>query len=430
MEATTNKKNPLTGIITDFTESSLTDKIFTAMLIFVPIAIILYLLDFAPLLVFVVSGFAVIPLAKAMSDSTELLAEHSGPAIGGLLNATFGNAVELIIAVLALIGGLSEVVKASITGSIIGNLLLVMGMAMFIGGLGREKQKFNRVSASASASQLFLAAIALIIPAVFQTTVQMMNTTSDNKTNDLLETLSLLVAGILLISYVGQLIFFLVTHPHLSTESSSETATRNNATGPNDTMEKGHKAEQEDENNRNTSAIATRRKVFTHKEQKKIEERKASNANPIVRPLITLLIATVVVGVVSEILVDSIEPVTKQLGWTELFVGVILLAVVGNAAEYVAAISAAKKNRMNLSVNIAIGSSLQMIFFVTPVLVFVGLLSGNRLNLAFNNFELISILVTILILSRVVNDGESNWLEGMQLIGAYLIIAVAFFLHP
>jgi len=403
----TTKGNLVSQTFLDFRQSNLSDKVFTLLLVFVPIAIICDLLKLPPLIVFAVAALAVVPLAKTMSDSTETLAEKAGPAVGGLLNATFGNAVELIIAVLALLQGLGEVVKASITGSILSNLLLVMGLAFFLGGFGRKFQKFNRVGASASASQLFLAAIALVIPAVFTSTIG--SNQSATTRNDLLENLSLLVAGILIVCYIGQLIFFLITHSHLSVEAAeSEGSAEQSTAGPGNAL------------------TAPRRQPFEIHAGNAEQTPKSSTR----RALITLLVATVVVGYVSEILVGNIEPIIKQLGWTELFVGVVLLAIIGNAAEYVAAISAALKNQMNLSVNIAIGSSLQMIFFVTPVLVFVGLFTGHPLSLRFEEFELISIILAVLIVGRVADDGESNWLEGMQLMGAYLIIAVAFFLHP
>jgi Ca2+:H+ antiporter len=375
----------------EFREGGTANKIFLGMLILTPLAVVANYAGFPPLLTFAIAALAVVPLAKIMSDSTENLAHHVGPTIGGLLVATFGNAVELIIAILALFQGLTEVVKASITGSIIGNLLFVLGLSMFAGGLKFKSQKFNRVGASASASQLVVAVIALIIPAVFTTTLG--GDLSQNSRDDLLENLSILVAVILLICYAGQLVFFLFTHSDLAGESEAKHAPA--------------------EFTPEYAAVEEEGPVWS-----------------VTRAVITLIVATIVVGFVSEILVDSIEPVTKQLGWTELFVGVILLAIVGNAAEYVASVTAAMKNRMNLSLNITTGASLQMAFFVTPVLVFVGLVTGNHLSLRFEEFELVCIIVAVVIVNFVSLDGESNWLEGLQLMGAYFIIAVAFFLHP
>ncbi len=391
MNPPTTGQNLVGQALVEFRESGLMNKIFIAMLLLTPLAALANTLSFPPLVTFFIAALAVVPLAKTMSDSTEALAHHVGPTIGGLLVATFGNAVELIIAILALFKGLNEVVKASIAGSIIGNLLFVLGLSMFMGGLKRKTQKFSRVGASVSASQLVVAAIALIIPAVFTSTLA--GDLPQKTRDDLLENLSIVVAVILLICYAGQLIFFLFTHKDLSGEAKEEPA----------------------------AAEMTPEYAVPEEEEKVWSPRRAT---------ITLVVATIVVGYVSEILVSSIEPVTKQLGWTELFVGVILLAIIGNAAEYVASVTAAMKNKMNLSLNITTGASLQMAFFVTPVLVFIGLISGNHLSLRFEEFELVCIIVAVLIVNLVSLDGESNWLEGMQLMGAYFIIAVAFFLHP
>lgn len=400
-------ENVMSRAVQEFKESGVSDKVFIGMLIFVPVAVVSDLLNLPPLVTFIISALGVIPLAKIMSDSTEALAEHTGAGIGALLNATFGNAVELIIAILALFQGLTEVVKASITGSIIGNILLVLGLSMFLGGLPRKNQRFNQVGTSASASQLTLAAIALIIPAVFTTTLG--NSVTQSKKDDLIEDLSLIVAGILIACYVGQLIFFLITHPDLAEEEKAESEEASSS------VESSYP--DSELNSPDPSAAL------------KPAEGHEGAVWSVRRALITLLVATVVVGFVSEILVSSIEPVTKELGWSELFVGVILLAIIGNAAEYVAAITAAMKNRMGLSLNIAIGSSLQISFLVVPVLIFVGLFIGHPLTLRFEEFELVCIVAAILIVNKVSADGESNWFEGMQLIGAYLIVAVAFFLH-
>ncbi|HEX2911213.1 MAG TPA: calcium/proton exchanger [Chloroflexia bacterium] len=397
-----NTDNVMSQALKEFKLSSLSDKIFLCLLIVVPVAVGASLLNLPALVVFILAAIAVIALAKVVSDSTEALATHTGATIGGLLTATFGNAVELIIAILALFNGLTEVVKASITGSLIGNILFVLGLSMFFGGVSRKTQSFNRMAASLSASQLFLAGIALVIPAVFNST-----TRSSNNGPDLLEELSLLVSVILIICYVGQLIFFLVTHSNLAAgeESSSASASSEDDGDP---VEEANKISAEQRN----------------------EEVERVGHWSVMRSMVTLVVATVIVGFISEILVSSIEPVTKSLGWTELFVGVIFLAIIGNAAEYVAAITAAVKNNMSLSVNIAIGSSLQMAFFVAPILVFVGFFSGHPLSLRFEEFELVCLVVSIIIVNLVALDGKSNWLEGLQLIGAYFIIAVAFFLHP
>lgn len=392
-------KRPLNSMLDELKESSVVDKVFLSMLILVPVVIVLSFFDLPALLIFILTALAIIPMAKVMSDSTEALAHHTGETVGGLLSATFGNAVELIILLLALFKGLNDVVKASITGSLLGNILLLLGLAMLLGGMSRQFQSFSRISASISASQLFLAGIALIIPAIFTSTL-----TGQNNREDLLEELSLLVGGILLVCYLGQLLFFLKTHSNLSSAEQAE----NEAEADEEVLAAGVAAQQQ------------------QAETEEGEKRPWS----VRRALITLVVTTVIVGYVSEILVNSIEPVTKSLGWTELFVGVIFLAIIGNAAEYVTAINAALKNRMDLSINIAVGASLQVAFFVVPVLVIVGFFSGHLLSLRFEEFELVCIVVAIIIVNLVALDGKSNWFEGLQLIAAYAIIAVAFFLHP
>jgi Ca2+:H+ antiporter len=300
--------------------------------------------------------------------------------------------VELIISIIALSKGIPEVVKASITGSIIGNILFVLGLSMFLGGLGYKSQRFNRYIASSSASQMTLACIALIVPSVFvATSGQAANLPS------LVENLSLLVSVILLVSYAAQLFFTLRTH-------SKETADEELPEGL-----------QEYEN-----------------ELAKADEVIHGSAWGVRRSLITLVVATVIIGLVSETLVGSIEPLTKELGWTELFVGVILVAIIGNAAEHLTAVTVAMKNKMTLALSISIGSAAQIALFVAPVLVFVGFFMGgnSQLDLYFGEFELIAIVVSVVIMNLVTQDNESNWFEGVQLLAAYAILGIAFYLHP
>ena len=347
------------------------DKMFSLLLLFVPAAIIADLLGVSPILNFFLAAIAIIPLARFIGEATEELSVYTGPAWGGLLNATFGNATELIIGILAIRSGLIEVVKASITGSIIGNLLLVSGAAIFAGGMTYKKQTFNKTGASASASTLLLAVIALVMPAIFLQTSPMAGTV-------VIEELSIFVAILMLIVYFASLIFMLHTHKHLYTEEVAE---------------------------------------YEPKWSKQ-------------KSIIILLVATLAVSLVSEILVGAVEPIVAQLGWTELFIGVIFIAIIGNAAEHTSAILVARKNRMDLALQIAIGSATQIAMFVAPVLVLISLLFSKNMSLVFGQFELISIVLSVLILNTVVEDGESNWLEGLQLLIAYAIIAVAFFFHP
>ena len=347
------------------------NKIFAWSLGLVPISLAAHFLGSSEILVFFLAALAIIPLAKFLGDATEELASHSGAALGGLLNATFGNATELIIAFFALKAGLIEVVKASITGSIIGNLLFVLGMSIFIGGLRHKKQSFNQTAAMANASMLILAVIALVIPTVFLLT-------SPGLKPETIDNLSVTVAALMFITYIASLIFIFRTHPHLYTE----------------------------------------------------EVGKLKINWSVKQAVVVLTVATVAIAVLSEILVGAIKPTVEGLGWTELFIGAVVIAIIGNAAEHTSAIVMAVKNRMDLSLQIAIGSATQIAMLLVPLLVFAGLMLGQDMDLVFNNFELGAIVLSIVITNLVVQDGESNWLEGVQLLAAYGIIAGAFFLHP
>jgi Ca2+:H+ antiporter len=346
-----------------------------ALLVFIPVALAVRFLHLGEVWLFVTASLAIIPLAKILGAATEELALRVGSGIGGLLNATFGNAVEMIIAFFALQAGLFEVVKASITGSILGNVLFVLGAAIYLGGLGRDKQEFNRTAAGVSATQMTLATAALIIPAAFALT-----TPTSELTTVLKEELSIAVALILLGSYAAQLIFALRTHKHLYSE--------------------------EEEMEMHGQVWSVRHSI------------------------IVLIAATVLVAFMSEILVEGVDYLTTELGWSELFVGVILVALIGNAAEHLTAVIVAMKNKMDLAVNIAMGSTLQIALFVAPVLVLVGFAMGQYLDLFFSLFEVTAIIVTMLIVNNITQDGESTWIEGVQLLALYAILAVAFFFHP
>jgi Ca2+:H+ antiporter len=346
-----------------------------ALLIFVPLAALVEFLNLGKLWLFLTSAAAIIPLAKILSTATEQLARHVGAGVGGLLSATFGNAVEMIIAFFALQAGLYEVVKASIAGTILGNVLFVLGLAMFVGGLGREKQEFNRTAAGAGATQLTLASAGLFIPAAF-----VLTTPETLLTTDLKEELSAGVAILLLLGYVAQLVFSLRTHKHLYAEEA-EAGAEGGGWSP-----------------RHATAV--------------------------------LLVTTVVVAVVAEWLVDGLEYLTDTLHLSALFVGVVLVALVGGAAENVTAVTLARKNEMPFTLNIVMSSTLQMTLFVAPVLVLLGVLIGRPLDLMFNVFEVSAIVITILIANTITHDGESTWFEGVQLLIAYAILAVAFFFHP
>ena len=349
---------------------------------FIPGAVALELAGAEAGLIFFVAALGIVPTAALMGLATEELAARSGPGIGGLLNVTFGNAPELIIAMFALAEGLQEVVKASIVGSIIGNVLLVLGAAMLVGGVRREKQTFNPTAASVQSTMLFLAAAALMMPAIFELvegkglpapTAEIVDYGST------VENLSLAVAIVLIGTYLAGLFFSLRTH----------------------------------------------RDIFNPPYAQEHEEGFGWSVR---RSVTMLFIAGIAVGVMSEILVGSIAEASEAVGLSEFFIGVIVVAIVGNAAEHWVAVLVAFKNKMDLAVNIAIGSGAQIALFVAPVLVIASFFIGpGPLALVFNGFELGAVLFAILIAQVVTHDGESNWFEGVQLLALYVILGIAFF---
>lgn len=361
---------------------TLKNRIFLGLLLFIPFSIAAHSLDLDPLLVFVSAGISIIPLASWMGVATEEIAVVVGPNLGGLLNATFGNATELIIALIALKAGLIDVVKASLTGSIISNLLLVMGFSMFLGGLRYKQQTFQPIIARVNASLMNLAVIAFLLPTAAHFTAPTMQ-------NERIQQLSVAVAVVLITVYCLTLLFSMKTHSYLYDVGVAE-------------------------NEEDT-------------EQMHVSPSHASNLRVWIG---VLLAATIAVAVESELLVDSLEVATEQIGLTPLFTGVILLPIIGNAAEHATAVTVAMKDKMDLSVSVAVGSSLQIALFVAPVLVLVGFLMGQPMNLDFSPFELVAVTVAVLIANSISSDGESNWLEGMLLLAAYIVLGLAFYFHP
>jgi len=356
---------------------------------FIPLAIILELIHADPVIVFFASALGVIPTAALMGRATEELAERSGPGIGGLLNVTFGNAPELIIALFALNAGLHEVVKASIIGSIMGNALLVLGAAAFVGGLKRERQHFDATAATSQSAMLLLAGAAMVMPAVFELVEGTGLPGPDEERinyGQTVENLSYAVAFVLIGTYAAGLLFSLKTHRDLF----------NPVAGTDDDPDPIQHGDDE---------------PWT------------------VRKSITMLaIAGVAVGVMSEILVGSITEASETVGLSEFFIGVIVVAIVGNAAEHWVAVLVAWKDKMDLAVNIAIGSAAQIALFVAPVLVLFSLFIGpHPMALVFNGFELAGVLLAILIATHVTNEGETTWFEGLQLLAFYAVLGVAFF---
>lgn len=354
------------------------ENLLNLLLVCVPIAVVLELMHANPIAIFAASALAIIPLAGWMGRATEHLAEKLGQGLGGLLNATFGNAAELIIALMALRKGLFDVVKASITGSIIGNVLLVLGLSVLLGGLKYPRQIFNKTAAMMGSTMLALSAIALLMPAVFHI-IARGNVSAQE------QDLSLEIAIVLMITYVLSLIFTLRTHSHLYTGGVDE------------------REEQE--------AIGTHGWSQT-------------------RSVVTLLVATALVAVMSEFLVGAVEETSKKLGLTEVFVGVILVAIIGNAAEHSTAVLVALKNKMDLALNIAIGSSMQVALFVAPVLVFASYLFGRPMNLLFTPLEVVTIVASVAVVALIAQDGESNWMEGVLLLAVYAILGITFFFLP
>lgn len=329
---------------------------------------------------FIVSGLAIVPLAGWLGRATEHLANRSGAGIGGLLNATFGNAAELIIALLALSRGLPEVVKASITGSIIGNILLVLGVSIFAGGMKHRVQRFNKTAARVSATSLSLAAIALVIPSLFHFAAGI---GSGRWTSAAEQHLSVAIACVLFLTYGCWLVFSLRTHKELFT---------------------GEQAPPKKEPEKDGWSVAT--------------------------SLTLLAVSTALVAWLSEFLVGSIEAARQSLGLTEVFVGVVVVAIVGNAAEHSTAVMVALKDKMDLSLGIATGSSLQVALFVTPLLVFSSYLFGHPMNLEFSVPEVAAVALAVWTVVEISGDGESNWFEGVQLVSTYLILAILFFFLP
>jgi Ca2+:H+ antiporter len=346
------------------------------LLIFVPLAAGLEF--FAPewhIAIFATAALAIIPLAGWLGDATEHLAHRAGAGIGALLNVTFGNAAELILAGVALRAGLYPVVKSSLTGSILGNILFVLGAAVLAGGLRHKEQTFNTTAAREQATLLTLAAISMVMPASFHALAGGVARVGEHS-------LSMVIAALLLFTYVAHLFFSLHTHKQLFAEETAPPA-------------------------------------------------EAEKPWSLRKSILILLAATALIAGMSEILVGSVEPAAKALGMTRVFVGIVIIAIVGNAAEHSTAVMMALKNRMELSLGIAIGSSLQIALFVAPVLVILSRFIGPRpMDLVFTPAEVVAVFVAVLITGQIASDGKSNWLEGVQLLVVYLIIAMVFFFLP
>ncbi len=342
------------------------------LMIAIPLAVVASLGHWSPIWIFALSALGVIPLAGLIGDATEALAHYTGPRIGGLLNATLGNAAELIITIAAIRQGLLELVKASITGSILGNLLLVLGMSVVLGGLRHGVQTFDRKHATSNSILLVLAVLTMLIPSLLSHSI---GPEGDPK----VETLSLGVAAVMIVLYILGLVY----------------------------------------------SFTSRKAVLLVEADGPDQPRPAWSVRAAVG---ILVLATVGVAYLSELLVSSVEPAVVSLGMSEFFIGIIFIPIIGNVAEHLVAVQVALKNKMELSVEIAVASSLQISLFVAPVLVFISLILGHPLTLIFNQFELLALVAGVLIAALVSADGETNWLEGAELLAIYMILGLAFLL--
>ncbi len=346
-------------------------KYINWLLVFVPVALGSRYLGGPDTLTFAAAALGIVPLASVIGEATENLAAHTSPRVCGFLNATLGNAAELIITFFAIRAGLLDLVKASITGSILGNLLLVMGLSILVGGVRHGQQKFDRDRAGLDSTMLILAIIALGVPSLFGHAIDMVSHAS-------VEYLSLGVAVAMMLVYGLGLVYSFTNSP----------------------LTHGHTA--------------------AH----------AESAWSVQQAVGALVVATLFIAWLSEVLVGAVEPVIEHLGWTEFFMGIVVIPIVGNVAEHLVAVQVAAKNQMDMSMEISIGSSLQIALFVAPVLVFISLLVGHPLTLVFDQFELIALAAAGLIAALVALDGQSNWMEGVQLLVVYVILALAFFFLP
>jgi len=370
---------------------------------FIPIAVVFEFAHVGAVPTFFTSTLGVIPTAALMGKATEELAARAGPGIGGLLNVTFGNAPELIIALFALGAGLHEVVKASLLGSILGNSLLVLGAAAFVGGLGRDRQHFDRSAASTQTTMLMLAVAALVMPAIFVLDEGSGLPSPGAEIVDYdstVEYLSLAVAVVLILTYAAGLWFSLKTHRDLFNPRAE-----------------GHGS---------AAAVAT---AGTARVEEEPEEEEEEEGEPWTtrKSIIALSVAGLAVGLMSEILVDSITETAEKINLSEFFIGAVVVAIVGNAAEHWVAVLVAAKNKMDLAVNIAVGSSAQIALFVAPVLVLCSFFLGpHPMPLVFNAFEIGGVIIAVLIASQVTNHGESTWYMGLQLLAVYVVLGLAF----
>ncbi|KAJ1947969.1 hypothetical protein FBU59_001811 [Linderina macrospora] len=416
------------------------------LLLLVPVGIASHPAGFPDVAVFIINFFAIVPLASLLGYATEQLALHLGETLGGLLNATFGNAVELLVSILALVKGEVEIVQTSLVGSILSNLLLVGGCCFFFGGLKNNEQLFNVNAAQSYGSLLAMAILSTLLPAAY-------NSLEAGKTELKSGTLTLshITSIFLLIIYIAYLVFQLKTHagmfvavdkaekdlaalkPHLRDEAMAQSLKNPN---PDTTVAATPSA----------AAYLSPNEVQSADSLRNIETRESNNAAPVLEAeddddeedveltipaaLLLLLVITGLTGVCAEFLVDSIDGLTTKWNLSRAFVGMILLPIVGNAAEHVTAVTVAIRNKMDLAIGVAVGSSLQIALFVTPFMCVLGWIIKQPMTIYFSPFTTVVLFVTVLLVNYIIGDGRTNWLEGLVLIIAYVIIGVAYFLYP
>lgn len=368
----------------------------------VPVALVFGILDINPIAVFVLNFLAIVPLASLLSDATEELAEHVGHTLGGLLNATFGNATELIISIFALRRGEIRIVQASMLGSILSNMLLVLGMCFFFGGLGRFEQTFNNTAASTMASLMAVASASLVIPAALYQTIAL---TKEPNFDSILQ-LSRATAIVILILYLMYIYFQFFTHSELF--------------GATETTEDAQATQGQPTNGRSTATTNNTTPSETQHDTVLTRNQAA----------VVLLLTTVIVSFCADHLIGTIDSIVDAAGLSKTFIGLILIPIVGNAAEHVTSVVVAMEDKMNLAVNIALGSGLQIALLVTPLLVILGWIIGQPMSLYFQTFETVVFFVSVLVANYLILDGKSNYLEGAMLIGIYVIIAVSFYVYP
>jgi Ca2+:H+ antiporter len=339
----------------------------------VPISLWLGYTHASPTIVFVTACLAILPLAGLMGEATEHLTHHTGPGVGGLLNASFGNAAELIIAFMALRAGELEIVKASLTGSIIGNILMVLGLAMLLGGWKHKELRFNRLAAESGSSMMILAVVSLVIPAIYAQVTH-------HREPQHIESISFDISWVLILTYAAGLMFSLKSHKHMFAGEGADDA---------------------------------------HGE----DERPWS----VRKSLLVLLGAAALVGVVAELLVHAVSAAGEAIGLGKVFMGVIVVAIVGNAAEHSTAVVVAMKGKMDLALGIAMGSSMQIALFVAPLLVITGHFIGRPLGLEFTILEVVAVMLSVAAVALLIHDGKTNWFEGFQLLAIYTILAIAFY---